>query len=301
MLEWSPIIVRAVVPGGGLASAKEAQVNATRERWQATAAAELPDESNVIARNAAITAHYTRWYLQYPSLFRWAGMAAFASHRVGIALLPYRFTPAPEGSILAHGPVSHQPRPLGLLIDVNVVRVTNNMVFADIGWVHRAYADPAGGIGAVEDGLADLPSHASLLQGFQLIDRARRACEANPADPEADLQLWEGARMILQHEQWFTVQGQFDLLDRPFSAFLSIATVLDFDAEEWWIDVHTFSSFYAYTWRHSGLRLLETASFPDIRVKDQRWAWIDNGLLPIWKRVVEKDPNLLPRMGRLIG
>ncbi len=57
--------------------------------WQRKAEAKLPPEHDVVARNEAITGTYARWYTAQP-LFKWAGMAAFSSHRVGLALFPYR-------------------------------------------------------------------------------------------------------------------------------------------------------------------------------------------------------------------
>src|SRR6266511_4123834 len=57
--------------------------------WQRKAEAKLPPEHDVVARNEAITGTYARWYTAQP-LFKWAGMAAFSSHRVVLSLSPYR-------------------------------------------------------------------------------------------------------------------------------------------------------------------------------------------------------------------
>jgi len=51
----------------------------------------LPKEEDVIARNKKISSMYAELYLEHPDIFKWAGMAAFASNHIGIGLIPYRF------------------------------------------------------------------------------------------------------------------------------------------------------------------------------------------------------------------
>src|SRR5580765_2317043 len=83
--------------------------------WRAAAEAELCPSGDPVERNAAITARYARWYLSTPTLFKWAGMAAFASHQVGIAI---RLDEDFAGSIP----------------DLDLIRETNDKVFADVAW-----------------------------------------------------------------------------------------------------------------------------------------------------------------------
>ena len=45
--------------------------------WQSLAEAKLPPEHEAVARNAAITGTYARWYTEQP-LCKWSGMAAFS-------------------------------------------------------------------------------------------------------------------------------------------------------------------------------------------------------------------------------
>jgi len=52
----------------------------------------LPPESEVIDRNKKISSLYAQLYLDNPDVFKWAGMASFASNHIGIGLLPYRFS-----------------------------------------------------------------------------------------------------------------------------------------------------------------------------------------------------------------
>ena len=64
-------------------------------------------------------------------------MAAFASHHVRLALLPFRLDTDRTGFVdIPHSLGRHR----GLLIeDVNTIRAINNGIFDDIFWVHLAY------------------------------------------------------------------------------------------------------------------------------------------------------------------
>src|SRR6266702_4258465 len=104
--------------------------------WQNRAQQGLPPPTAVLERNVAITAVYARLYLEHPAIFKWAGMAAFASHRVGMALVPYAFETVDEevtGIADAHG---HPSGKEGLFQDLNLIRTVNNNIYNDIAWAH---------------------------------------------------------------------------------------------------------------------------------------------------------------------
>jgi hypothetical protein len=58
--------------------------------WKAVADGFLTDESCAFHRNVEISARYAWLYKLMPSCFKWAGMAAIASHHVRLALFPLR-------------------------------------------------------------------------------------------------------------------------------------------------------------------------------------------------------------------
>ena len=58
--------------------------------WKAVADRLLSDQCCVFHRNAAISSHYAWIYKQQPTYFKWAAMAAIASHHVRLALVPFR-------------------------------------------------------------------------------------------------------------------------------------------------------------------------------------------------------------------
>jgi hypothetical protein len=56
--------------------------------WKAVADGFLTEESCAFHRNVEISARYTWLYKLLPTCFKWAGMAAIASHHVRLALFP---------------------------------------------------------------------------------------------------------------------------------------------------------------------------------------------------------------------
>ncbi len=67
-----------------------------------------------------------------PACFKWAGMAAFASHHVRLALFPFRLGTDRTGYVDI--PRSLRRRRALLMADVNTIRDTNNAIFDDIFW-----------------------------------------------------------------------------------------------------------------------------------------------------------------------
>ena len=60
--------------------------------WKALACSLLTDQACAFHRNLEISSRYAWMYKFLPAGFKWAGMAAFASHHVRLALFPFRWT-----------------------------------------------------------------------------------------------------------------------------------------------------------------------------------------------------------------
>jgi len=267
--------------------------------WQALAEARLPPASDIIARNAAITGTYATWYTRQP-LFKWAGMAAFSSHRVGLALRPYEFHVFDE--FIAYHPRVH-PAPNSLhttLADLELIRETNNMVFHDIGWAHLAYMMPDGGLLAIEDGLAGDPKSILMLEGFRMLDQGRRLLDDARRTYEAESLIWKANTLLLKHEQDVIVQSQFDKCDLDFRLFLSVFTIMDFNAVYLTADFHESSSFDLFMWTCGLWLMISMYALPTITNIRQRWFWIEKSLIPLWKRVEATDPNLHQKLAILM-
>jgi len=107
--------------------------------WKAVADGFLTHECCAFHRNVEISSRYAWMYKLQPA-FKWAGMAAIASHHVRLALFPLRLDTDPTGYVnIPHSLVRHR---LLLMEDVNTIRATNDAIFDDIFWVHFAYLPP---------------------------------------------------------------------------------------------------------------------------------------------------------------
>ncbi len=106
-------------------------------------------------RNAAISSRYAWIYKLAPDSFKWAGMAAIASHHVRLALYPLRFHTDRTGYVQIPQDPRHRRRMLAA--DVDTIRSTNNAIFDDIFWVHLAYITADDGIERLRDSAPGRP------------------------------------------------------------------------------------------------------------------------------------------------
>src|ERR671911_399126 len=203
--------------------------------WKALADGLLTNQSCVFHRNLEISSCYAWMYKLLPECFKWAGMAAFASYHVPLALLPFRLDTDRTGYVdIPHSLDRHRPHPGGLLaVDVDTIRATNNAIFDDIFWVHLAYSSADDGIDCLRALLGAERHYSALLAGFEAIDRGRRVLESGAASAEARLVaedlIWEGNVQLLEHEQRVVVQPSFDRISRAFARLFSMGSTLSFE------------------------------------------------------------------------
>lgn len=268
-------------------------MNATKEYWQNLLVSQLPPEEHVRERNEAISASYANWYRNHPDWFRWAGMAAFASYRVGLLLAIYDFSYTTETVIDTNNTYRSDDQKEVMLTSIDMLRQANNKAFANSGWAHLAYESPKGGIAIVEQGLSDDPTQVHLLEGFRLIERGRLLREQAPSKKvEADDLFWSGNLLLLQHEQWGVIQQHFQQLKFELGLALTVITSLEFTANHLIIDRRSYCEFFKYMWTFGFTKLLATFSLPDITKLAHRWAWVRRQVFPTWKKVVRTDSYL---------
>jgi len=266
-----------------------------REAWVAMLEEGLPGEVRAVARNLAITSVYAAWYLEKPELFKWAGMAAFASRQVGLALVLFEMMHAPsmevqrkrEGAGIGDlfGALLRTPVSLAsflhtfaadrlLFSDFDVIRRGNNGIYRDIAWAHAAYLH--GGIDEVEAGCGREDGEL-MLGGFRLIDEGRRALAADPGSMEARFRIREGNILLLRHEQQHTLQPLFETVSPAGRIVVSFGSELDFSCgtEEGRSRKASFAGFAGFLETAAGLR--------SITVEKDRWAWIEQEVLPAWE------------------
>src|ERR687897_3377895 len=258
--------------------------------WKALADGLLTNQSCVFHSNLEISSRYAWLYKLLPAYFKWAGMAAFASYHVRLALYPFRLDTDRTGYVdIPRSVERHRPHPGGLLaVDVDTIRETNNAIFDDIFWVHLAYSSAADGIECLRALLGTDPHYAALLRGFEAIDQGRRVLEDETASATArrmaeDL-IWEGNVQLLEHEQRVVVQPNFDRVSCAFARLFSMGSTLSFEVHGFRNERAYFTSFYLYSLTRGTTRALRERAWPRITRFDDRWRWIETSIVPRFRR-----------------
>ena len=255
--------------------------------WKALADGLLTDQSCVFHRNLEISSRYAWIYKALPAYLKWAGMAAFASHHVRLALFPLRLDRDRGGYVDI--PHSLGRRKVLLMTDVNTIRATNNAIFDDIFWVHLAYATADDGIGCLRGVLRAEPHYAPVLAGFEAIDRGRRVLEDGTTSAEArqaaEELIWEGNVQLLEHEQRALVQPNLDGLSCPFARLFSIGSALSFEVRGLQDEISYFTSFYYYALTRGIREVMAARAWPRITRFEDRWRWIVTCIVPRFRRL----------------
>ena len=277
---------RRVVPGD--------QTPDTIAGWRALVEGLLTNQCCAFHRNMEISSRYAWVYSQQPASFKWAAMAAFASHHVRLALFPLRLDT--DGNGYVDIPRSLTRRRLLLTKDVDTIRATNNAIFNDIFWVHLAYATADDGIERLRALLRADASYAPVLAGFEAIDQGRRVLQDGTASVAAsraaDDLVWEGTVQLLEHEQRNLVQPHFDRLSCAFARIVSIAATTSFEVHGVRQEVAYFTSFYVHSLTRGMPDALRARTWPRITRLDDRWRWLLMSVVPRFRRL-EADNRLI--------
>ena len=254
--------------------------------WKEVADGLLSDPCCAFHRNVEISARYAWMYTLQPACFKWAAMAAIASHHVRLALFPLRLDTERTGYV----DIPHSlGRPKLLLTeDVNTIRATNNAIFRDIFWVHLAYVTAHDGIESLRALLHAERHYAPVMAGFEAIDQGRRVLEDGMASAEArqraDDLIWEGNVKLLEHEQRALVQPNFDRLSRASAWLVSIGSATSFEVRGVRPEIAYFTSFYLYSFTRGIPHALRARAWPTIIRFDDRWRWLVRSVVPRFRR-----------------
>ena len=254
--------------------------------WQALADGLLSNPCCAFHRNLEISSRYAWIHKLRPACFKWAAMAAIASHHVRLALFPLRLDTDRTGYVDI--PHSLRRRKLMLTKDVNTIRATNNAIFNDIFWVHLAYVTADDGIKCLRALLQAERHYAPVLAGFEAIDQGRRVLEDEMASAEArqraaDL-IWEGNVELLAHEQRALVQPNFDRLSHASAWLVSIGSATSFEMRGVRHEIAYFTSFYLYSLTRGIPHALRASAWPRITRFDDRWRWLVTSVVPRFRR-----------------
>lgn len=259
--------------------------------WRATADALLSPPCCAFHRNMEISSRYAWLHAQQPTAFKWAAMAAIASHHVRLVLYPFRLDA--DGSGYVDLPRSLSRRRM-LTEDANTMREVNNAIFDDIVWVHLAYLTASDGVETLRRLLGPQREHERLLAAFEAIDQGRTVLADESSTrvaraAAADL-VWAGNLALLEHEQSTVVQPLFERLSGTFARLVSMGSTTTFEVRGLRQELRYFSSFslYSLTWGLSGA--LRARTVPSITRFDDRWRWLETSVVPRFRRL-DADPR----------
>jgi hypothetical protein len=264
------------------------------EGWKELSNGLLSDHCCAFHRNAGISTRYAWVHTLQPAIFKWAAMAAIASHHVRLALYPLRVSADRTGYVdVYRSPVRRRRL---LFEDANTIRATNNAIYDDIFWVHLAYASADDGIDRLRRLLHADPHYERILSGFEALDQARQALEAATTSDEerraANELVWEGNVGLLEHEQSAVVQPNFDLLSCASARLISIGSATTFEVRGVRQEMRYFTSFYLYSLTRGAPAAVRTQTFPRITRYDDRWRWLEMRVVPRF-RMFDTDQRLL--------
>lgn len=221
--------------------------------------------------NRRITSAYAEMYQSNPDVFKWAGMAAFASREVGNGMR--------QAQALRESGLPWIP----FISDISGTEVLQALaqgnlgVYADIYWQHLAYQQ--GGIEEITRAFRAGELDPIAYEAWQKIDRGRR-------ENNQDL-IWEGNTDLLRYEQRTVLQTQVYDPNRRLWQKMSSAPISWFQKINSPIpgDPNNFNSY---------------VDGGDIGSFEDRWRWISESMLPAWRRLDSNRAEALRLLQPLI-
>lgn len=228
--------------------------------------------------NLQVTSAYAKMYLANSSIFKWAGMAAFASSEVGRGMerawqLGFgtgaeMFTPATVwvGGILT-GRGGRVGPMMGKLL-FWALSGGNRLVWHDIFWQHLAYRDA--GITTLKDArqAGEIPQR--VLDAWMIIDGGIGKNEVDD--------VWNGNALLLMYEQQEILQT--NIYDAK-------------EVKELWPAI---SPDVPTPIPGHGVSFQDHVPNGNIGVFSDRWKWIFDSMLPAWRTLETDEPARTKRL-----
>lgn len=247
---------------------------------------DLPSEEQVIKRNRTITTYYAQLYQNEPLLYKWAGMAAFASFHIGEKMQMWDW----EKSGIKSFSVTCEKKNRSLEDDFQVIRIINNRIFSEIGWVHLAFCQMD--FQAFKSLLLEKGKHQIIIQAFEKLNDAREQVKSNGYSASVNEIIWEANTQILWHEQSEVVQPLFDKLSDFFSRAMTFFASFDYKINHHQTSWRTRSRFVLFMLFNGFNIVRKNWLIPELTKLEHRWYWIYNDLLKKW-RTIEADRKLI--------
>lgn len=227
--------------------------NRNKELAQDFIKSKMNGKADPTSQNRAITEAYAQIYYSDPKAFKWAGLGAYASDKVGDAI--WNATNLPDVALGVDGKQLKADLAYG-----------NRHLYDDIAWQHMAYQQ--GGIEALRGAEAQKHISSGQLAAWELIDQGVKTGN--------DDLIWQGAEKIAYHEQR-------DVLKPMYERHPGIWAKLSSDGYAYrtnGIGIQEFPSpvdggvtFHDFMPRDSNI-----ANF------DDRWKWTQQSIIPEWRK-----------------
>ncbi len=247
---------------------------------------DLPPEEQVIRRNRAITAYYAQLYQKEPLLYKWTGMAAFASFHIGEKLQLWNW----KNSGIKSFAVTCRKKNRTLEDDFQVIRVLNNKIFSEIGWVHLAFGRMD--YQAFNSLLVEKGRHPIIIHAFEKLNNARMQLKRGGDSASVNNLIWEANVDILWHEQSEVVQPLFDKLSDLFSGAMTFFAGFDYQINHFPTSRKMRSRFILFMLINGFSLLRKDWSIPELTNLQHRWYWIRHDIIRKWQ-IVESKRGLI--------
>lgn len=246
----------------------------------------LPLENDVIKRNRTITTYYAQLYKEEPVLYKWAGMAAFASYHIGEKLKIWNW----ESKKIKPFSETCKKKNKTIEDDFQVIRVINNKIFLEIGTALLAFSQLDYKV--FKDQLIKNQKDELIINAFDKLNKARILLQNNISEDDVNSLVWNANTEILWHEQSKVVQPLFDKLSFIFSGTMSFIASFDYRVNHQKTNWKLPSSFILFMILNGFKLLIKNGFLPDVTNLEHRWFWISSDVLKKWK-IVEMDQEYM--------
>lgn len=256
----------------------------------------LPPEEQVIKRNRTITTYYAQLYQNEPQLYKWAGMAAFASFHIGEKMQMWNW----ENSGIKPISFTCGKKNRTLEDDFQIIRIINNKIFSEIGWVHLAFCQMD--FQSFQSLLLEKDRNQIIIFAFEKLNNAREQLKKEGLSIAINEMIWEANTEILWHEQSEVVQPLFDQLSDLFSRAMTFFASFDYKINHHQTSWKTRSRFIFFMLFNGFSLVKKNWLIPEITTLQHRWHWISHDLLKRWKvveanrKLITSEINLLAQM-----
>lgn len=209
-------------------------------------------------------------------------MAAFASFHIGERLRLWRW----QADEVSNFSLAEEEKSESLEDDFQIIRSINNKIFADLGWVHRAFNQAA--YESFQSMLAKEKRHQLIINAFAKLHQAREGLKTEgPSHAVNDL-IWQANSEILWHEQSRVVQPAFDKLSEFFQSAMTLFASFDYNINHRQTNWQTRSKFILFMLLRGLWFIRKDGFIPDVAKLHHRWYWITHDLLKKWRKAETK-------------